>query len=253
MTAPAPTFPPRIVDAPLIAHRGASADAPENTVAAVALAARRGARWIETDVRLTTDGGLVMVHDETLDRTTSGTGPVAEATFDEIMALDAGAWFAPEFAGEPVPDLVTFLRACREHRLALQLELKLEEDEEEARIEALVAGAVASLRSEWPIGERGLFVSSFSERALALTARALPEVPRAFATEAVPDDPAGSIARTGCQILHVQAELADDEALSRLASSGIEFAVATVNSPVQARKFLTGGATSVLSDIPDLV
>ena len=229
MTETAAAIPPRIVDAPLIAHRGASADAPENTISAVALAARRGARWIETDVRLTADGGLVMIHDETLDRTTNGTGPVSDARFADIMTLDAGAWFAPAFAGEPVPDLATFLRACLDHGLALQLELKLTEGSGQA--EALVAAAVACLRAEWPIGERGLFLSSFSERALALTARALPDVPRAYATEAVPDDPAGAIARTGCQILHVQADFTHDVALARLAGSGIEFAVATVGHP----------------------
>ena len=109
---------------PLIAHRGAPAHAPENTLTAVRMAKEMGARWIETDVRLTADGALVMIHDETLDRTTNGSGPVLMATAEEIRSLDAGSWFAPEFAGETVPTLHEFIACIRTEGLNLQLELK---------------------------------------------------------------------------------------------------------------------------------
>lgn len=86
-------------------HRGYSAARPENTLAAFAAALEAGADGVELDVNLSADGRLVVVHDETLERTTDGTGPVAARTMEELRALDAGAWFDPRFAGERLSTL----------------------------------------------------------------------------------------------------------------------------------------------------
>lgn len=239
---------PRVVDSSLIAHRGASLLAPENTLPAVKLAAARGARWIETDVRLTDDGGLVMIHDATLDRTTDGCGAVARRTLEQIRALDAGAWFAPEFVGTRVPTLAEFLICVLECDLCVQLELK----ENSGREEALVEAVVAELRAHWPLGDRGLFLSGFSERCTRLAAKALPEVPRALALEYPPLNPAVRLAEAQCSILHVQAAVTGPEDRARLTESGIEWAAATLNDAAEAREFLAAGATSVLSDHADL-
>ncbi len=238
-----------VVDAPLIAHRGASAEAPENTLPAVERAAALGARWIETDVRLTADGALVMLHDATLERTTSGCGDVARTPLETIRSLDAGAWVSPDFAGTPVPTLPEFLAAVLDHELCLQLELK----ETAGREEELVDGVVAALRAHWPLGRRGLFLASFSERCTRLAAEALPEVPRAHAVEFVPRDPAARLAEARCQILHSQAEVTGPGDCARLRDAGIEWAVATVNDAEVARRFLAAGATSVLTDRCDLL
>jgi glycerophosphoryl diester phosphodiesterase len=90
-------------------HRGASAVAPENTYAAFERAIADGGVYTETDVRATSDGALVLVHDATLDRTTNGSGPVAALTLEELRKLDAGAWFDASFSGERVPELPEFL------------------------------------------------------------------------------------------------------------------------------------------------
>jgi glycerophosphoryl diester phosphodiesterase len=90
-------------------HRGAAGRAPENTCASFRLAWELGADMVELDVRLTIDGHPVVLHDPTLDRTTSGTGRVAERTLAEIRALDAGSHFGPAFAGERVPGLAEVL------------------------------------------------------------------------------------------------------------------------------------------------
>ncbi len=240
---------PRVVDAPLIAHRGASAHAPENTVPAVELAARMGARWIETDVRLTAEGGLVMIHDATLDRTTSGRGPVSHHTVEEIQALDAGSWFGASHAGTRVPTLAEFLTAVLDCGLCLQLELKENSGLEEPLVEAVVR----TLQAVWPLGDRGLFLSGFSERITRLAAEALPEIPRAHAVEYPPRDPARRLAEARCQILHVQAAITDAAERARLTASGIEWAAATINEAAEARRFLAEGATSILSDHPDLL
>jgi glycerophosphoryl diester phosphodiesterase len=88
-----------------VAHRGASAHAPENTLAAFRRAVELGADAVEMDVHLTADGHVVVIHDATLDRTTNGTGAVTERSLSDIRSLDAGSWFDPRFAGERIPTL----------------------------------------------------------------------------------------------------------------------------------------------------
>jgi glycerophosphoryl diester phosphodiesterase len=107
----------------LIGHRGASAQAPENTFASFDLAISQGADAVETDIRATKDGALVLMHDATVDRTTNGRGAVGELRLAEIEALDAGSWFGPRFAGERAPTLDGFL-ARYARRLPLVLEIK---------------------------------------------------------------------------------------------------------------------------------
>ena len=89
----------------VIAHRGASGLAPENTLAAFHKALEVGADAIELDVRLTEDGRVAVIHDRRLDRTTTGNGPVGTCTLTELKSLDAGSWYGPEYKGERVPTL----------------------------------------------------------------------------------------------------------------------------------------------------
>jgi glycerophosphoryl diester phosphodiesterase len=93
----------------ILAHRGASGYAPENTMPAFELAVEMRAGGIETDVQVSKDGVLVLVHDATVDRTTDGSGPVADLTWDELSRLDAGTWFDPRFSGERIVRLDAFL------------------------------------------------------------------------------------------------------------------------------------------------
>jgi glycerophosphoryl diester phosphodiesterase len=110
--------------APLvIAHRGASAVAPENTLAAFRLAAEQGADAVELDVDLTRDGQLVVMHDATIDRTTDGHGRVTDLAWDEIQRVDAGAWKGAAFTGECVPSLEEVLAAVGQ-RLLINIEIK---------------------------------------------------------------------------------------------------------------------------------
>ncbi|USQ87682.1 glycerophosphodiester phosphodiesterase [Streptomyces phaeoluteigriseus] len=116
----------------VIAHRGASAQAPENTLAAVDAAADLGVRWVENDVQRTKDGTLVVIHDDTLSRTTDveevfpGRAPwkVKDFTAAEVALLDAGSWFGPAYAGARVPTLEEYVRRVEHHDQKLLLELK---------------------------------------------------------------------------------------------------------------------------------
>ncbi|MET9446475.1 glycerophosphodiester phosphodiesterase [Streptomyces cinerochromogenes] len=116
----------------VIAHRGASAYAPENTLAAIDKAAQLGFSWVENDVQRTRDGELVVLHDESLQRTTNvedvfpGRAPwkVGDFTADEIARLDAGSWFSPAYAGARVPTLRQYMRRVEQNHEKLLLEIK---------------------------------------------------------------------------------------------------------------------------------
>jgi glycerophosphoryl diester phosphodiesterase len=96
-----------------IAHRGGAAYAPENTFAAFDLALAMGLDWVETDLRLSKDGTIMLIHDAKVDRTTDGQGPVREKTCKDLQRLDAGAWFGEEFAGQRIPTLEEFFLRYR--------------------------------------------------------------------------------------------------------------------------------------------
>lgn len=108
----------------IVSHRGAAALAPENTLAAMRIAIEQGVDFVETDVQLTSDGVPVLLHDPTLDRTTNGSGPLAQRTFAEVRALDAGSWFGGDYAGEPVPSLEEFLDLLDASNVRALVELK---------------------------------------------------------------------------------------------------------------------------------
>lgn len=108
----------------IVGHRGAMGHCPENTLASFERGLALGADWIELDVHLTRDGGLAVIHDERVDRTTNGRGLVNELTLDELRRLDAGAWYAPEFAGQRVPTLDEVLAWARARGAILDIEIK---------------------------------------------------------------------------------------------------------------------------------
>jgi glycerophosphoryl diester phosphodiesterase len=137
----------------LWAHRGASCCAPENTLAAFTLAVDSGADGLELDIHLSRDGIPVVIHDETLERTTDGCGPVAGRTLQQLQQLDAGSWFSAEFSGEPVPALEDVLQTFA-GRLRLNLELK----------EFRAGMAVLDLLRQYPAAD--IVVSSFNHNLL---------------------------------------------------------------------------------------
>jgi glycerophosphoryl diester phosphodiesterase len=148
------------------AHRGASAEAPENTLAAFRRALEAGADGIELDVHLSRDGIPVVLHDETLDRTTDGEGPVAAYTSEVLQTLDAGSWFDPHFSGEALPTLDETLRLLA-GRLRLNLEVK----------DVRAGTAVVEVLRRYP--QTDAVVSSFDYGVLSGLRRTVPDLPLA--------------------------------------------------------------------------
>jgi glycerophosphoryl diester phosphodiesterase len=127
----------------VIGHRGHPVGAPEQTLASYEAAARLGADMIEADVRRSSDGRLVMMHDATLSRTTDGHGDVAATPYDRLRELDAGGWFGPRFAGARIPSLDELFELAFDLGVALCLEAKGETAEEAAAIAIATAGEIA--------------------------------------------------------------------------------------------------------------
>jgi glycerophosphoryl diester phosphodiesterase len=144
-----------------LAHRGHSIAFPENTMSAFRAAIEAGVDAIESDVHLTSDGHLVMLHDETLDRTTNGHGPVIDRTLEEVRALDAWGRFGERFRGERVPTLDQLLDLAAEARIFVVIEVKGADHSESLA----VADAVADRLAERGELDRHL-LSSFDQAAL---------------------------------------------------------------------------------------
>jgi glycerophosphoryl diester phosphodiesterase len=233
----------------VIGHRGACALAPENTLAAIRRAAGDGARMVEVDVVLTADGRPILFHDHRLERTTDGFGPVAAASLATVGALDAGGWFSPDYAGEPVPTLEEAVEVMVELGLGLTLELKPTpgRDAETARL------ALAALRAGWPADRPPPVISSFSREALAVARDHAPDWPRALISMDVPGDWTEAALILDLKALHLADSGVAAAAIDRVAAAGHAVAVFTVNDPARARSLWTLGAAAVFADDPGAV
>jgi glycerophosphoryl diester phosphodiesterase len=149
----------------LIAHRGASNIAPENTLAAFRKAKEIGAEWVEFDVMLSSDGVAVVFHDDTLERTSNGSGELCELPFSYLSQLDAGSWFAPEFAGEKIPTFKDVIEVLKQTGLRANVEIKVPDDLAPARELLLVETVLKEISDYWGAMPAPL-ISSFSMPAL---------------------------------------------------------------------------------------
>ncbi|WP_076469651.1 glycerophosphodiester phosphodiesterase [Micromonospora avicenniae] len=165
----------------VIAHRGASAAAPENTLVAQEIARKGGADWIENDVQPSKDGIPFILHDDTVDRTTDGTGKIRNLTAAQIKALDAGSWFGPQYVGERVPTLAEQLADLRTRGGNLLLEIKGKHTKDE------VATIIQVIRDEQMMGR--VFVQSFEVDALKYTYELAPELPLGLLRSSLDADP----------------------------------------------------------------
>lgn len=230
----------------LIAHRCGGALAPENTLAGLRIAARLGVKAVEFDAMLSRDGVPVVIHDETLERTTNGVGRVADTAAAELQALDAGAAHHPAYAGEPLPTLAAALALCDELKLAVNLEIK-----PAAGYEAVTGSTVAALAVVCA-PRAGLLLSSFAPAALAAARELAPELPRALLVETIPADWLQRLKAHDCKALHTAARTLDHDLARAVIGAGIPLACYTVNRPDEAEALFALGVSAVFSDRPDL-
>ncbi len=244
MTTPAPSPLP-----PVTGHRGAKGHAPENTLAGLRKAAELGARWVEFDVKLTADNELVLFHDDTLNRTTDGKGPVARTALAEIRKLDAGRWFSADFTGEPVPTLAEAMDYLAANGIGANVEVKACPGRE-AETGAAVARALAG---RWFGGPASMLISSFSADSLAAARQAAPQIPRGFLTRKFSKDWAARMRELECATFHVLDRRLTRARVGAIREAGYRALTFTVNDPARARELLSWGVESIITDYPDRI
>jgi len=230
----------------VIAHRGFSGRAPENTLAAISEAIAIGADMAEIDVTLTADERVVVIHDETLDRTTTGAGKVADHSFNDIRGLDAGSWFAPQFAGEKVPTLSEVLDMTK-GRILLNVEIKSE------AVDRGISDKVAAA-----IGDRGManqvVVSSFSPTALEQMHAVAPAIRTAVLYN--PElqrgqDPTEIVHSLGASAFNIRGSRLKAEMLRSCREHGIPIGVYTVDKPKKMKRWVKKGISAIFTNHPD--
>lgn len=233
----------------LIAHRGGGALAPENTLAGLRMAAQHGYRGVEFDVMLSGDGTPILIHDETLERTTNGFGRVAETTDAELARLDAGSWHGAHFAGEPIPAFADAVELC----LALGLWANVEIKPAHGAEAETGRKAAALAREMWAGAELPPLLSSFSVEALEAAREAAPELPRGLLYDAVPANWRMEFMRLGCASLHCDARRLTSALLAETKAAGVPVVVYTVNDIEEAERLLRFGVAAVITDRIDLI
>lgn len=223
------------------AHRGGGSLAPENTLAGIRLAARMGYRAVEFDVMLSGDGTPVLIHDETLARTTNGRGRVSETPDAVLFALDAGG-------GERIPRYAEAVELCRQLGLLANVEIK-----PATGLEAVTAETVARLSVDlWRGAEVQPLLSSFSIEAVEIARDLAPGIPRGLLYEQVPADWTETARRLQAFSLHCAAGRLGDSVLAEAQAMGMPVLCYTVNAPAQAAALFGRGVAAVFSDRLDL-
>ncbi len=231
-------------NSPLVyGHRGAKAYAPMNTLPAFELAASQGAHAIELDVQRSRDGYPVIMHDFTVDATTNGRGQVNELTLHDLKALDAGAWFAPAFAGVQIPTLDEVFEAVGQ-RVFVNVEIKAATSHTDG-VEEVVANCIKRHQMH-----QRVLVSSFNSITLARFRACMPDVPIGYLYEGSTTGlPVGAIyeAYHPCHTLITSQLVADCRQRQQLIN------VWTVNDPARALELCTLGVHGIITDKPDII
>jgi glycerophosphoryl diester phosphodiesterase len=233
-----------------IGHRGASAAAPQNTRAAFRRAIELGADGVELDVHLSQDGQVVVIHDFTVDKTTDGTGRVAEKTLAQLKALDAGIKFSPQFAGERIPTLSEVFETL-EGKLLANVELKAPGKSHDV---SLVAPVLEVVRQHGM--ERRVAFSSFNTHVLAAMKNLAPHIP--VGVLYAPDSAA--YARHAWldpfelhQARHPHFSMVTGPFVRWCHVRGLQVNVWTVDDPAEMRRLIAAGVNAIITNKPDVL
>jgi glycerophosphoryl diester phosphodiesterase len=239
-------FPKLLIIPPIIAHRGASLQAPENTLAAFRKAKELGIHWVEFDVMLTADDEVVVIHDETLERTTNGKGAIGMLTYSELQALDAGSWFHSDYCNEKVSTFRAVMDFLNEHEMSANIEIKAQKGREEITVEKVLA-VLESMSHHYftpPL------ISSFSLKTLQQVRQHSADSLIGFLMhqwqkdwQVICDDLQASAVDVNHTILtpHKVKEMKDSQRV---------VLAYTVNDPVRAQELYSWGVDAVFSDCP---
>jgi glycerophosphoryl diester phosphodiesterase len=231
-----------------IAHRGAGRLAPENTLAAFRLGASHGYRMFECDVKLSADGVPFLMHDATLERTTSGHGTGGDLPWEKLSLLDAGSWHSRTCAGEPLASLDNVARYCLHNGYFLNIEIKPTPGLE-AQTGTVVANAAARL---WEGAAVPPLLTSFQPDALEAAKAAQPQLPRGLLLDSFWKGWLETALTLDCAALVCNHALWDSSSVLQAKSAGFRCLSYTVNDEWAAQRLWDLGTDGIITDRVDL-
>ncbi len=233
----------------IIAHRGGGTLAPENTLAGLRKAKEMRYAGVDFDVMLAADASPILMHDETLERTTNGRGAIAETTYRDMEKLDAGSWHSTRHTGEPVPSFERAGRLCIELGIWADIEIKPAKgyEAETGRAAALAA------RELWRGATVQPLLCSFHPASLAAAQAAAPELPRGALTKRIPQDWEHWMQVLGCVSLHCDYRLLLPQQVRAVRDAGYWLLSYTVNDPAIVRVLFDWGVDAIITDRLDLI
>ncbi len=233
----------------LCAHRGAGKQAPENTMAAMRVGAEFGYRMFEFDAKLSGEGTVFLLHDDTVDRTTDGHGRAAQMTLAELMRLDAGGWHSPEFAGEGIPTLARVAKWLLANDYFANIEIKPCPGRE------LETGAAVAHEADLLFRDADVapLITSFSPRALQGARESAPDLPRGLLCDALAPDWVDRCEELGCDVIDPHYLALTEAIVDQAHDAGLRVATYTVNDPEFVAQLQDWGVDTVITDSVDLI
>lgn len=229
----------------IYAHRGASGTYPENTLAAFEAAAKLPVAGVEFDVHLTSDGELVVIHDESINRTSNGEGFVKDLTLAELQQYDFGTWFDAKFAGEKIPTLRQVLAVFKDTTHRINIELKTDIFVYEG-----IAEKTLALVNEMQLQER-VMISSFDHEILQQVHVQAPEIEIATLFAAVIVNMKSYIEQIPAKAIHVTTPAAFRKPVAEAIANDVTVRVYTVNEEVYAMELELLGVDAIYTDYPE--
>ncbi|MET0961995.1 MAG: glycerophosphodiester phosphodiesterase [Noviherbaspirillum sp.] len=235
----------------VIAHRGGGTLAPENTIAGLRCGLEHGFRAAEFDVMLSADGVPVLMHDPAFGRTVQGTGNVSETSAKLLATMDAGSWFAPRFAGEPVPSFADAIGFCSREGIWMNAEIKPSPGYA-AETGRAAAALLKQMLAEDSAMAMPLF-SSFSPEALLAAREIAPGIPRGLLIGHVPQDWQARLEQVGAVALHTNHKNLSEAQARAIKDAGFGLFCYTVDDPEIAQRLLDWGVDAFCTDRLDLI
>lgn len=228
----------------IFAHRGSSGTYPENTISAFTDAMKLPITGVELDVQLSQDGQIVVIHDETINRTSNGQGFVKDMTFSQLQTYDFGIKFGRKFAGEKIPLLLDVLTLYQPTHHFINIELKTNVIRYEGIEEKVVA-----LLAEKNLGHR-IIISSFNDESIRLIKKLNPSIQTAVLTMKKLEEPFHYLQKVGAESLHISKKSIHKPSIQQLISQGVSVRVFTVNNRWQLRRLKKLGVDAIFTDFP---
>ncbi|MGG3889701.1 glycerophosphodiester phosphodiesterase [Metabacillus fastidiosus] len=234
----------------IIAHRGASGYAPENTIAAFDEAVRLGADFIELDVQLSKDGEIVVIHDLTVDRTTNGKGEVRNFTFSELQKLDAGSWFHPKFTGEKIQRLTSILDRYK-GRVGFFIELK------NPSLYPGIEEKLAEILKQHSLHEGGgVVIQAFEKASIRRCKAILPEIQTGvlikFSVKGISNEQLLKLSEF-TDFINPNKQLVNKRLVKRVHHYGMKIAPYTAKDRASIQFLLQAGVDGIVTDYPDYI